>query len=85
MNILQGVIGTGLFVGTATALREGGPVGMLLAYIVVGSLCYTVMVRRTVFPAVRFTEGDGIFRYRLGKWLHSSLFQEVILLLRNAL
>ncbi|KAI0358696.1 amino acid permease [Trametes cingulata] len=40
----QGVIGTGLFLGTATALKEGGPVGMLLAYTVVGSLCYTVMI-----------------------------------------
>ncbi|KAL1945996.1 hypothetical protein VTO73DRAFT_1998 [Trametes versicolor] len=44
MISIGGVIGTGLFVGTATALREGGPVGMLLAYMVVGSLCYTVMV-----------------------------------------
>ncbi|OJT12498.1 Lysine-specific permease [Trametes pubescens] len=44
MISIGGVIGTGLFVGTATALREGGPVGMLLAYMVVGSLCYTVMI-----------------------------------------
>ncbi|RPD78096.1 amino acid permease [Lentinus tigrinus ALCF2SS1-7] len=40
----SGVIGTGLFLGTATALETGGPVGMLLAYIVVGSLCYAVMI-----------------------------------------
>ena len=39
-----GIIGTGLFLGTASALQSGGPVGMLLGYIVVGSLCYTVMV-----------------------------------------
>ncbi|CDO76055.1 hypothetical protein BN946_scf184696.g7 [Trametes cinnabarina] len=44
MISIGGVIGTGLFVGTATALKEGGPVGMLLAYIAVGTLCYTVMV-----------------------------------------
>ncbi|KAI8992910.1 amino acid permease [Trametes punicea] len=41
---LQGVIGTGIFLGTATALQKGGPVGMLLAYTLVGSLCYTVSI-----------------------------------------
>ncbi|KAI0644691.1 amino acid permease [Trametes meyenii] len=44
MISIGGVIGTGLFLGTATALQKGGPVGMLLAYVVVGSLCYTIMV-----------------------------------------
>ncbi|KAI0633510.1 amino acid permease [Trametes polyzona] len=44
MISIGGVIGTGLFLGTATALLKGGPVGMLLAYVVVGSLCYTVMI-----------------------------------------
>jgi amino acid permease len=54
---------TGLFLGTATALRDGGPVGerlwlvlfhatstntytgLLLGYTVMGSICYSVMVR----------------------------------------
>ncbi|OBZ70521.1 Dicarboxylic amino acid permease [Grifola frondosa] len=40
----QGVIGTGLFLGTASGLRNGGPVGLLLGYCVVGSVCYTVMI-----------------------------------------
>ena len=30
-----GVIGTGLFLGTAAGLQTGGPVGLLLAYMVV--------------------------------------------------
>ncbi|KAH9940385.1 amino acid permease [Epithele typhae] len=38
----SGVIGTGLFLGTASALHTGGPIGMLLAYIAIGSLCYTI-------------------------------------------
>ena len=46
LNVPIGVIGTGLFLGTATALANGGPVGMLLGYMVIGSLCYTVMVLR---------------------------------------
>ncbi|KAF8123869.1 amino acid permease [Boletus edulis] len=44
MISLGGVIGTGLFLGTATALMNGGPVGMLLGYIFVGTICYSVMV-----------------------------------------
>ncbi|KAF9454881.1 hypothetical protein P691DRAFT_33 [Macrolepiota fuliginosa MF-IS2] len=44
MISIGGVIGTGLFLGTATALQEGGPIGLLLGYIVMGSICYSVMV-----------------------------------------
>ncbi|KAH7910605.1 amino acid permease/ SLC12A domain-containing protein [Hygrophoropsis aurantiaca] len=39
-----GVIGTGLFLGTATALKAGGPLGILLAYLFIGSICFSVMV-----------------------------------------
>ncbi|EPS97222.1 hypothetical protein FOMPIDRAFT_1032088 [Fomitopsis schrenkii] len=39
-----GVIGTGLFLGTATSLSEGGPVGLLLGYMTIGSLCYCTMI-----------------------------------------
>ncbi|KAJ3545067.1 hypothetical protein NMY22_g2575 [Coprinellus aureogranulatus] len=44
MISIGGVIGTGLFLGTATSLRNGGPLGLLLGYITVGSICYTVMI-----------------------------------------
>ncbi|KAG6901843.1 hypothetical protein C0995_007229 [Termitomyces sp. Mi166 len=44
MISIGGVIGTGLFLGTATALQNGGPVGLLLGYIVMGSICYSVMI-----------------------------------------
>ncbi|OCH87655.1 amino acid permease [Obba rivulosa] len=44
MISIGGVIGTGLFLGTASALRNGGPVGLLLGYCTVGSLCYCVMI-----------------------------------------
>jgi amino acid transporter len=30
--------------GTATALRNGGPIGLLLGYMTVGTICYSVMV-----------------------------------------
>ncbi|KAF8997849.1 amino acid permease [Cyathus striatus] len=44
MISIGGVIGTGLFLGTASALRNGGPVGLLLGYTIIGSICYSVMI-----------------------------------------
>ncbi|CCM01935.1 uncharacterized protein FIBRA_04008 [Fibroporia radiculosa] len=38
------VIGTGLFLNTANSLADGGPVGLLLGYVVVGTICYSVMI-----------------------------------------
>ncbi|KAG2130717.1 amino acid permease [Suillus clintonianus] len=44
MISIGGVIGTGLFLGTATALMEGGPMGLLLGYTFMGTMCYCVMI-----------------------------------------
>ncbi|KAH6917201.1 amino acid transporter [Coprinopsis sp. MPI-PUGE-AT-0042] len=44
MISIGGVIGTGLFLGTATALRNGGPVGLLLGFTAMGTICYTITV-----------------------------------------
>ncbi|THH01619.1 hypothetical protein EW026_g1114 [Hermanssonia centrifuga] len=44
MISIGGVIGTGLFLGTATSLQQGGPVGLLLGYAIVGTICYSVMI-----------------------------------------
>ncbi|KAJ8597147.1 hypothetical protein M405DRAFT_925042 [Rhizopogon salebrosus TDB-379] len=44
MISIGGVIGTGLFLGTASALMNGGPVGLLLGYMFIGSICYCVMI-----------------------------------------
>jgi amino acid transporter len=43
---IGGVIGTGLFVGTATSLANGGPVGLLLGYVIMGTIVLAVMVSR---------------------------------------
>src|SRR5258708_28808740 len=40
----------GLFLGTATSLQNGGPVGLLLGYMTVGTICYSVMVSTSVVP-----------------------------------
>ncbi|KAI5480079.1 amino acid transmembrane transporter [Pseudohyphozyma bogoriensis] len=44
MISIGGVIGTGLFLGTANALRHGGPLGLLLGYMTMGSITYSIMV-----------------------------------------
>ena len=41
---IGGVIGTGLFFGTATSLRDAGPLGILLVYVFIGSICVATMV-----------------------------------------
>ncbi|KAH9937630.1 uncharacterized protein B0H18DRAFT_971503 [Fomitopsis serialis] len=48
MISIGGVIGTGLFLGTAKSLSQGGPIGLLLGYVVVGTICYSVMVGLSV-------------------------------------
>ncbi|KAI0823275.1 amino acid permease-domain-containing protein [Trametes gibbosa] len=44
MISIGGVIGTGLFLGSADALRNGGPVGAFLGYSIVGSVVYCLCV-----------------------------------------
>ena len=38
--------GTGLFLGTASDLENGGPAGLLIGYCIMASLLYSVMVRQ---------------------------------------
>ncbi|KAK4684437.1 hypothetical protein P7C73_g5742, partial [Tremellales sp. Uapishka_1] len=44
MISIGGVIGTGLFLGTGSALANGGPLGLFLGYALMGSICYCVMI-----------------------------------------
>ncbi|KAG0140635.1 hypothetical protein CROQUDRAFT_664942 [Cronartium quercuum f. sp. fusiforme G11] len=43
MISIGGVIGTGLFLGTANSLARGGPVGLLLGYSIMGTIVWNVM------------------------------------------
>ncbi|WRT63130.1 uncharacterized protein IL334_000033 [Kwoniella shivajii] len=43
MLALGGAIGTGLIINSGSGLAHAGPVGLLLAFIYVGSLCYAMM------------------------------------------
>ncbi|SPO31633.1 probable general amino acid permease [Ustilago trichophora] len=44
MISIGGVIGTGLFLGTASSLHNAGPLGLWLGYLVMGSVCYAMMM-----------------------------------------
>ncbi|RDB21180.1 Dicarboxylic amino acid permease [Hypsizygus marmoreus] len=44
MIALGGAVGTGLIIGSGTALRRGGPLGLFLGYSFVGFVCYLVMI-----------------------------------------
>ena len=44
VSSIGGVIGTGLFLGTASSLMNGGPLGLLLGYIFIGTICFATMV-----------------------------------------
>jgi amino acid transporter len=54
---IGGVIGTGLFLGTANSLQAGGPLGLLLGYLIVGTICYSVMVRSS--PSFLIPDGGS--------------------------
>ncbi|KAF9005606.1 dicarbixylic amino acid permease [Cyathus striatus] len=44
MIALGGAVGTGLIIGSGTALQRGGPLGLFLGYAFMGLVCYLVMV-----------------------------------------
>ncbi|KAL2284321.1 hypothetical protein FJTKL_09032 [Diaporthe vaccinii] len=44
MMAIAGAIGTGLIIGSGTALKNGGPGSMLIGYILMGFIVYIVMV-----------------------------------------
>ncbi|KAI0073009.1 hypothetical protein K474DRAFT_1604052 [Panus rudis PR-1116 ss-1] len=44
MISIGGVIGTGLFLGSGSALRHGGPLGALLGYSIIGTVVYCLCV-----------------------------------------
>lgn len=44
MLSLGGAIGTGLFMGSGEVISQAGPLGAVLAYIIVGLIAYMVML-----------------------------------------
>lgn len=44
MISIGGVIGTGVFLGISQSLALGGPAGLFLAYSIVGTVVYAVVI-----------------------------------------
>lgn len=72
------------FQGTATALQNGGPVGLLLGYITVGTICYSVMVLFTLLVIFYLWSDCQYLQVSLGEmiaylpvpgWVHYSFRQ----------
>ena len=57
---IGGVIGTGLFLGTANALQRGGPAGLFLAYVFMGFICIALMLSLGEFASYLPVPGGHI-------------------------
>ena len=55
---IAGTIGTGLFLGSGEALQGAGPLGALLAYLLVGTVAYSC-VKKSIFLGPFSNEGTG--------------------------
>ena len=54
MLALGAAIGTGLIIGSGAGLAHSGPVGLFLAYVFVGSLCFAMLAVSALFPFTPF-------------------------------
>jgi len=68
---IGGTIGTGLFLGSGTALSKAGPVGCLLAYVFVGTILYSTMV--SLGEMATFLPVVGSFTSYSARFVDSSL------------
>lgn len=66
-----GTIGTGLFIGSGTALAHGGPVGALLAYSLVGVIVFSVIC--SIGEMVSFIPNSGAFTAYATRFVDPSL------------
>lgn len=62
MIAIGGAIGTGLFVGSGTALNTGGPVGVWIAYCIMAFMVYSMMVALGEMAAL-FPVAGGFTHY----------------------
>lgn len=71
MIAIGGTIGTGLFVGAGGALAQGGPLGLLLGYTIMGGIVFSMMVAlgemTTLFPV------SGAFTHYASRFLDPAI------------
>lgn len=71
MIAIGGTIGTGLFIGSGSALSKSGPAGALIAYIFVGTIVYSVMM--ALGEMATFLPIAGAFTRYAGRFCDDSL------------
>ncbi|KAK0501662.1 general APC amino acid permease [Armillaria luteobubalina] len=67
MIAIAGTIGTGLFLGSGDALRVAGPLGALIAYILVGTVAYSSLC--SVGEMTTFAPISGTFPHFAARWV----------------
>ncbi|KAK0188538.1 general APC amino acid permease [Armillaria mellea] len=64
---IAGTIGTGLFLGSGDALRVAGPLGALIAYMLVGTVAYSSLC--SVGEMTTFAPISGTFPHFAARWV----------------
>ncbi|ORY21043.1 general amino acid permease 1 [Naematelia encephala] len=68
---LAGTLGTGLFLGSGKTIRQGGPLGALLAYIQTGSMSYCMLM--SLGEMAVYAPISGGYIHYAERWLHPSV------------
>ncbi|KIJ91821.1 hypothetical protein K443DRAFT_14080 [Laccaria amethystina LaAM-08-1] len=71
MIAIAGTIGTGLFLGSGLALRTAGPLGALIAYILVGSVAYASLC--SLCEMTTWAPISGTFPHFAERWVDPAL------------
>ncbi|KAF8273091.1 general amino acid permease 1 [Lactarius quietus] len=67
---IAGTIGTGLFLGSGSALQGAGPLGALLAYLLVGTVAYSTLC--SVGEMTALAPISGTFPHFAARWVQPS-------------
>ncbi|KAF8475230.1 general amino acid permease 1 [Russula ochroleuca] len=70
MIAIAGTIGTGLFLGSGSALRDAGPLGALLAYAMVGTVAYATLC--SIGEMTALAPISGTFPHFAARWVQPS-------------
>jgi len=71
MIAIAGTIGTGLFLGSGHALQAAGPLGALLAYLLVGTVAYSSLC--AIGEMTTHAPISGTFPHYAGRWVDPAL------------
>ncbi|WWC96603.1 hypothetical protein V866_003472 [Kwoniella sp. B9012] len=71
MIALAGTLGTGLFLGSGKTIAHGGPVGSLLAFVLTGSIAYSMLV--CVGEMAVYAPISGGYIHYIERWLNPSV------------